>query len=222
MIRSILVIFCTVSLFNVSLVHAQDPVDIANARGSALIDSTMASLNIRAQRFNEELSKVNALKALDVPSLAKDIIPKNKEKIKDFLNYLDVYRELSKQLMEATDDSVEALRILLPKRLKAGFMEDFLEAYKLDQNAFDKYTLELTKVFTNVTKALTYLETSKVTIVDKKLQFTDKQEYDEYNKLILDVEKSQKRLVTVGAASQKASIDASSMMQKAYGKLNKR
>jgi len=222
MIRLFSAIFSSIVLFSTLSLYAQDPVDIANARGSALIDSTMASLNIRAQRFNEELAKVNALKALDVPSLTKDIIPKNKEKIKDFLDYLDVYRELSKQLMQATVDTVTELKNLMPKRLKAAFMEDFLDAYKLDQNTFDRYTLELTKVFTNVVKALTYLETSKVTIVDKKLQFTDKLEYDEYNKLITDVEKSQKRLVTAGAASQKASIDASSVMQKAYGKLNKR
>jgi hypothetical protein len=221
MIRLLSVILFIVITSTAGLLKAQDPVDMANARGSALIDSTMGSLNIRAQRFNEELARVNALRALDVPSLAKDTIPKNKEQIKDFLNYLDLYRELSKQLQEAIEDSVKELRKLMPTRLKQTFMKDFLDAYQLDQNAFDKYTLELTKVFTNVLKVLSYLETSKVTIANKKLQFTDKKEYGAYGELIEAVETSQKKLASAGAASQKASIDANAMMQKAYGKLNK-
>ncbi|MEI8134501.1 MAG: hypothetical protein WCH46_05400 [bacterium] len=201
--------------------QAQEPVDIANGRGSNLIDSTMASINIRAQLFNEQLAKVNAIKALDVPSLEKSVIPKNKETIKDFLSYLDVYRDLSKKMMSAIQDSLKDLRLLLPTRQKEGFMKDFLDAYKLDQNAFDEYTLSLTKVFTNVIKVLDFMASSKVTIADKKLQFTDKKEYEDYNKLISEVEKTQKKLATAGAESQKASIDASSMMQKAYGKLHK-
>jgi len=221
MIRLFTVLLC-ISFFSATgFLFAQEPVDIANSRGSSLIDTTMASLNIRAQRFNEELAKVNALKALDVPSLTKDIIPKNKEKIKEFLSYLDVYRQLSKQLMDGVEDSVNELKKLMPTRLKAGFMKDFVEAYKLDQNAFDKYTLELTKVFTNVLKVISYLETTKVTIANNKLQFTDKTEYDTYSELITTVEKSQKKLAAAGAASQEASIDANSMMQKAYGKLHK-
>src|SRR5437588_12813145 len=96
-----------VLIFASSPLMAQDPVYIANERGSQLIDSTMAMMNIRAERFNEEIGKVNALKALEVASLEKNIIPKNVQKIKDFLAYLDLYRSLSEQLMQATRDSLE-------------------------------------------------------------------------------------------------------------------
>jgi hypothetical protein len=222
MIRLSSVILFLLLTLGTSAIQAQDPVDIANARGSALIDSTMALLNIRAQHFNEELARINALKALDVPSLVKDSIAKNKEKIKDFLSYLDVYRELSKRYMDAVEDSVKQLRKLMPNRLKIAFMQDFIDAYKLDQNPFDKYTLELTKLFTKVQKALTYLEASKITFVDKKIQFTDKKEYEEYNELITEVENSQKKVATAGATSQRSSIDANALMQKAYGKLTRK
>jgi hypothetical protein len=214
-------VFILVFFITVSSVQAQDPVDIASARASALIDSTMASLNLRAQRFNEELAKVNALKALEVSSLAKDIIPKNIEKIKDFLNYLDVYRSLSKKLMESTEDSVHILKEMMPSKMRESFLKEFMDAYRLDQNSFDKYTLALTKVFTQVNKVLTFAENSKIAIENNKLQFTDKKEYDEYSELIEEIEKSQKKLVNAGASSQRASIDAGKMMNEAYGKLKK-
>jgi hypothetical protein len=91
----------------------------------------------------------------------------------------------------------------------------------MDQTAFDKYTLALTKVFTNISDVLTFLENSKMTIKDNKLQFSDKKEYEKYSEMIEEVQKNDKRLVNASANSQKATIDASSMMQRAYGAIKK-
>lgn len=206
----------------VSSLHAQvDAVGEVSARASRLIDSTMASLNLRANRFNEELSKVNVLKPLDVASMTKEIIPGNKEKIKDFLNYLEVYRTLSDRQAADIEDSVKKIRSGMPSKLQSAFMKEFMEAYTLDQTAFNKYTLALTKVFTKVTEILTFVENSKVKVENNKLQFNDKEEYEAYSKLITEIEKLNKKLATAGANSQTATIDAGSMMQKAYGGIKK-
>ena len=222
MLRSLFTFFVLFVFFTgATPVRAQYDPDALNALGSQLIDSTMASLNIRAQRFNEELAKINALKPMDVTSLAKETIPKNRAKIKEFLSFLEVYRAESATLRQGIEDTVNALRSHMPSRHQASFMKEFLDAYDLDQNAFDKYTLALTKVFTNINAALDYIDQSDVTIKDNKLQFTSKGVYDKYSELITAVEKSNKKLINASAASQKATIDASSMMQKAYGALRK-
>ena len=219
MIRSFFALILVVSVIGISPAHAQDDPDALNARASRLIDSTMAALNLRAQRFNEELLKVNAAKPLEVTSLVKDVIPKNRGKVKDFLDYLEVYRSLSAKLKREVEDSVNKLRAKMPSRHQATFLKDFQEAYDLDQSAFDKYILALTKVFTNINAALAFIETSNVAIKDNKLQFTDTKEYKKYSTLIATVEKSNKKLINASAASQKATIDASAMMQKAYGEI---
>ena len=221
MLRSFLALILFVSVIGISQVRAQDDPDGLNIRASRLIDSTMAALNLRAQRFNEELAKINAVKPLDVTSLGKEVIPNNRGKVKDFLGYLEVYRSLSGKQKEEVEDSVTVLKAKMPSRHRATFLKDFLEAYNLDQSAFDKYILALTKVFTNINAALAFIETSNVTIKDTKLQFTDKEEYEKYSELIAAVEKSNKRLINASAASQKATIDASEMMQKAYGAIKK-
>lgn len=207
--------------FITSPLSAQDDPDALVIRATHLIDSTMASLNIRAQRFNEELAKVNALKPLEVASLVKETIPKNREKIKDFLSYLEVYRSLSHKMNEEIEDSVKNLRSKMSVHHRAAFLKEFLDAYDMDQSAFDKYTLALTKVFTNINAVLAFMETSTVTMKDNKLQFNNKQEYEKYSELIETVEKSNKRLINASATSQKATIDASAMMQKAYGAIRK-
>ena len=207
--------------FAISPLRAQDDPDALVIRASHLIDSTMASLNIRAQRFNEELAKVNALKPLEIASLAKETIPKNREKIKDFLSYLDVYRALSNKMSEEVEDSVNNLRSKMSSHHRASFLKEFLEAYDMDQSAFEKYTLALTKVFTNINAVLAFMETSNVTTKDNKLQFNNKKEYEKYSELIEAVEKSNKKLINASATSQKATIDASAMMQKAYGSIRK-
>lgn len=221
MIRSLFVFIIIFFSFVISPVRAQDSPDALVIRASRLIDSTMASLNIRAQRFNEELAKVNALKPLEVASLAKETIPKSRENIKDFLSYLEVYRSLSHKLHEEIEDSVRNLRSKMSTHHRTSFMQEFLDAYDMDQDAFDKYTLALTKVFTNINAVLTFIEASSVTIKDNKLEFTNKKELNEYSKFIEAVEKSNKRLINASATSQKANIDASTMMQKAYGAIRK-
>ncbi len=219
MLRSFFAV--VILIFTFDALRAQDDPDALSLRASQLIDSTMASLNIRAQRFNEELAKINAVKPLEITSLAKEVVPKNREKVKDFLNYLEVYRSLSGKQRQEVEDSANSLREKMPSRHQATFLKDFIEAYEMDQNAFDKYTLALTKVFTNINAVLLFIETSKMTIQDTKLQFTDKKEYEKYSELIEAVEKSNKRLINASAASQKATIDASSIMQKAYGSIKK-
>jgi hypothetical protein len=205
------------SALQASPARSQDDPDGLNVRASRLIDSTMAALNLRATRFNEELSKVNAAKPMETASLTKEAIPKNLAKIKDFLDYLDVYRNLSAKMKQDVEDSAHAMRAKMPSRHQATFLKDFLEAYDLDQTAFDKYISALTKVFGNITAVLNFIQTSKVEVKDNKLQFTSKDEYEKYSELIGAVEKSNKRMINASANSQKATIDASAMMQKAYG-----
>ncbi len=221
MIRSFFVLILTVFVLGTTGARAQDDPDGLNVRASRLIDSTMAELNLRAQRFNEELAKINAIKPLDVTSLGKDVIPKNREKVKDFLGYLEVYRALSRQQKQEVEDSVSLLKSRMPSRHRDAFLKDFFDAYNLDQGSFDKYIIALTKVFTNMDSALAFIETSKVEIKDNKLQFNNKDEYETYSALIAAVEKSNKKLINASAASQKATIDASAMMQKAYGEIKK-
>jgi hypothetical protein len=221
MLRSFFAVSLFIFLCSVSSIRAQDDPDALVARASRIIDSTMGSINIRAERFNEELAKVNATKPLEIASLAKDKIPKNKEVIKDFLSYLEVYHSLSNKMKEGIEDSVRALRAKMPSQHRAKFLQEFLDAYNMDQGAFDKYILMLTKVFTNITVVLTFVETSNLTINDNKLQFSNKKEVDDYTKLIDAVEKSNKKLINASATSQKARIDASAIMQKAYGSIRK-
>ena len=213
------------SVFSVFLlvtsIRAQDDPDALQARASRLIDSTMASLNLRAQRFNEELASINATKPLEGTSLSKENIAKNREKIKDFLSYLEVYRSLSEKLRAQIEDSVKTLRAKMPSRHRATFLQEFTDAYNMDQDAFDKYTLALTKLFNNINAVVVFVETSNVTTKDNKLQFSSQADYDKYSELITAVEKSNKRLITASANSQKATIDASALMQKAYGDIKK-
>jgi len=168
MFRSFLVIVLLVAGFALPKVFAQESPEALNVRASQLIDSTMASLNIRAERFNEELAKINAVKPLDVASIGKEVIPKNREKIKDFLNYLEVYRTLCAQQQKEIEDTVNAFKVKVPARYKTAFLKDFLDAYDLDQSTFVKYTQALTKVFMNMDAVLAFLDQSNVTTKDKK------------------------------------------------------
>ena len=171
MLRSFLAFFLVVSFIGTAQVRAQDDPDGLNVRASYLLDSTMAALNLRAVRFNEELDKINAVKPLDVSSLDNDMIPKNREKVKDFLEYLAVYRALSEKLKQTVEDSVNTLRAKMPSRHKATFLKDFQEAYDLDQGTFDKYILALTQVFQNIYITLGFIENSGVTYNGTKYEF---------------------------------------------------
>lgn len=198
-----------------------NPDEEVQMRAYTLIDSTISSLNIRTMRFNEELQKVNVIKKLDGSTLGKDVITENKQRIKDFLNYLEVYRTVSTRLKKDVEDSVEEIRKGMPSRIRNAFSKEFLEAYTMDQEAFEKYTLALTKFFSNVMDLFIFMETSKVAIKDNKFQFSDKEEYEKYNKINARIEKSNKKLITASANAQRAGIDANSMMQKTYGQIKK-
>ena len=221
MIRYIYAAALSFLLISTAAVHAQDDPDAIQLRASKLIDSTMASLNIRAKRFNQELAIINAVNPLETSSLTKENIAKTREKIKDFLGYLEVYRSLSVKLKEEMTDSVNTLRAKMPSRHRPTFLQEFLDAYELDQGTFDKYTLALTKLYTNIDAVVAFIQTSNVTIKDNRFQFSDKKEYDKYTELMAPVEKSNRKLISASANSQKATMDASEIMQKAYGEIKK-
>jgi hypothetical protein len=179
------------------------------------IDSTRATIKLRSDRFNEEIAKINKLNVLDVPSLDSVSIKKNKVQLKDFIEFLDVSRSLSRQLMKAAEDSVARINELLPKK-KAKNLTDFLNAFESDQKAFNKYMESLSKVFSNVEKTLSFLQTCDYTIKDKKILFTKKTESDKYGAYFKELEEAQKKAAYSGADSQRASIEAGDTFGKSY------
>lgn len=217
-IRLQIVLLLLVVLF-FSSVSAQkkDPMAIMTSRASRLIDSTMGAINLRAERFNQELQIINLTKPLDATSLTPEKIASSIIKVKDFLNYLEVHRSLSVRLRKITDDSVKAMRSEMPTRVREDFLKEFLEAYHKDQESFDKYTLALTKVYVNVSEVLKFLAGAKISLVGDKIQFDSKDDYEHYQEMMDAVNKSNKKLIAASADSQKATLEASEAMQKAYG-----
>jgi hypothetical protein len=214
--RAVVFFIC---IFTAVGVSAQTPVEVDYALN--LIDSTNALIKLRSDRFNEEITKVNSLNVLDVASLGKSILSKNAKKVKDFVDFLDVSRSLSRQSMHALEDSVANIkeRGLTKKMMKP--YDDLVKAYESDQKAFDQYTLALSKVFTNVVKILSYLDTCDYTIKDKKLIFTERAQSEKYGALFTELEESQKKAAYAGADSQKSSIDARDMVHKIYDEIQK-
>ena len=227
-------------LFAISIVSSvsaqkKDPMAMMTSRASRLIDSTMSAINLRAERFNQELQVINQTKPLDAASLTPEKIPSSITKVKDFLGYLEVHRALSVRLRKMTDDSVKAMRSEMPTRVREDFLKEFLEAYHKDQESFDKYTLALTKVYVNVSEVLKFLAgeislvgdkhpkfglertKAKISLVGDKIQFESKEDYEHYQEMMDAVNKSNKKLITASADSQKATLEASEAMQKAYG-----
>ena len=221
MIRIFPLVFVIICAIGISSPRAQDSPDEVNYRASHLIDTTMSTLNVRFQRFNEELEKINAVKPLDVDSTTLLTVPMKRTKIKDFLNYLEVFRGLSTRLKQEIVDSVETLKKAMPSHHRAGYLQDFLDAYVMDQSAFNKYTIAVTKLFGAVDQLLLFLGASHTKVIGNKLEFTDKKEYDEYSKLFDEIEKNNKKLISASANSQKAKIDAGALMRKAYSSLQK-
>ncbi len=217
-IRLQIVLLLLVVLF-FSSVSAQkkDPMAMMTSRASRLIDSTMGAINLRAERFNQELQIINLTKPLDATSLTPEKIASSIIKVKDFLNYLEVHRSLSVRLRKITDDSVKAMRSEMPTRVREDFLKEFLEAYHKDQESFDKYTLALTKVYVNVSEVLKFLAGAKISLVGDKIQFDSKDDYEHYQEMMDAVNKSNKKLIAASADSQKATLEASEAMQKAYG-----
>lgn len=218
-----LLILVSAVLIGGNAVRAQssDPQLAMNKRASALIDSTMQQLNLRAERFNEEVSKINRARPLDAGALTPEKITENIAKVKDFLEYLDVYRSLSAKSRQVVDDSVNSMRHEMPSKIRNLYLQEFLDAYHSDQSAFDKYTLALTNVYTAVGSVLKFLSDANVKQVDGKLSFDNKKEYESYEAMMNEINAANKKLINASAASQKATLEASEQMQKAYGAANK-
>ena len=204
----------------------KDAVTIIADRSSALIDSTMSGLNVRANIFNAELNKVNALNPLDTLSLVPDTIKRNIGAIKDFLSYLDLYRSLSEKTLESIKDSVEHIRPLIPKMKRETYLKEFIDAYTLDHKAFEKFTLALTDLYSKVLDALTFLKESGMT--GRYKQLTSKEEYEKYKsdsekykKILAGIQKNAEKVKSAGEKSQRATTEASIAMQKAYGDVRK-
>jgi hypothetical protein len=181
----------------------------------------MSALNTRANIFNNELDKVNKLKPLDAASFTPAKIDSNITTIKEFLDYLDVYRKVSGDLFRRVQDSVEAIRRNVPQSKRKDFLKEFMDAYALDHKAFDKYSLALTDVYTNVLATVKFAKTANVEPKGDKLEFKSKEQYKSYKKMIDNVEKSNEKLISAAKKSQKATADASAAMQIAYGKVRK-
>jgi hypothetical protein len=218
--RFLIILFC---LLSVPAAFAQkgDPMEAMSTRASRLIDSVMAKLNLRSERFNEEMDKVNKAKALDPGSLDSVKLRKNILVLKDFLEYLEVYRSLSARMRSDVEDSIQAMRSEMPRRYKQTYLQEFLDAFHKDQSGFDKYTLALTKLFSTISDVLKYIATAHVQVVEGKLQFADKKEYEQYQKMMDNVNESNKKVISASAASQRATLEASQAMQQAYGQTEK-
>jgi hypothetical protein len=128
---------------------------------------------------------------------------------------------MSNSTLKTIQDSIDAIRVFAPKSKRKTFMKEFIDAYTLDHTAFGKYTSLLSLLYGDVIKALEYGKSINIEVKDNQLQFTDKQHYDEYSKIIATIEKNNKKVMNAGAAAQKATADASLAMQKAYGSLRK-
>jgi hypothetical protein len=205
----------------IALAQDKSPEQIIGERASALIDSTMSALNTRANIFNAELDKVNKLNPLDARSFTPEKIDSNITAMKEFLDYLDVYRKVSGDLFTKVQDSVEAIRRNVPQTKRKDFLKEFMDAYALDHKAFDKYSHALTDVYTNVLATVKFAKTANVEPKGDKLEFKSKEQYNSYKKMIDNVEKSNTKLISAAKKSQKATADASAAMQLAYGKVRK-
>lgn len=195
--------------------------DMLSDRANALIDTAMKGLNLRAKIFNTELEKINLLRPLDPDSFTPKRMDSVVTGLKEFTSYLEVYRTMSNATLRALQDSVEAIRAFIPKSKRKTFLKEFVDAYTLDHNAFEKYTKLLSVLYTDVIKAMEYGKSINIEVKDGQLQFTNKQHYDEYSKIIETIEKDNKKVMNAGAAAQKATADASLAMQKAYGSAKK-
>jgi hypothetical protein len=221
MVKRLSLFFIAVFLSSSAFAQAPSPEDLLSDRANALIDTAMRGLNLRAKIFNIELEKINALRPLDPDSFTPKRMDSVVTGLKDFTGYLEVYRMMSNATLKSLQDSVEAIRAFVPKSKRKTFLKEFLDAYTLDHNAFEKYTKLLSILYADVIKALEYGKSINIEVKDDQLQFTSKQHYDEYSKIISSIEKNNKKVMTAGANAQKATADASLAMQKAYGSAKK-
>ncbi|HEY6172056.1 MAG TPA: hypothetical protein VIX80_07355 [Candidatus Kapabacteria bacterium] len=221
MVKRLSLFFIVAFLSSSAFAQAPSPEDILSDRANALIDTAMKGLNLRAKIFNAELEKINALRPLDPDSFTPKRMDSVMAGLKDFTSYLEVYRTMSNATLRSLQDSVEAIRAIVPKSKRKTFLKEFVDAYTLDHNAFEKYTKNLSTLYIDVIKAMEYGKSINIEVKDGQLQFTNKQHYDEYSKIVETIEKNSKKVMTAGANAQKATADASLAMQKAYGSAKK-
>jgi len=221
MAKRLSLFFIVLFISSTAFAQGQTAEQIFSDRANAIIDTAMKGLNLRAKIFNSELEKINALRPLDPDSFTPKRMDTVLTGLKDFTGYLEVYRTMSNATLKTLQDSVEAIRTFVPKSKRKTFMKEFLDAYTLDHNAFEKYTNSLSVLYAGVTKALEYGRSIDIQVKDNQLQFTDKKQYDEYSKLVATIEKDNKKVMNAGANAQKATADASLAMQKAYGSAKK-
>jgi hypothetical protein len=219
MLKKLFVIFALIGLQVMAYAQSDAVMDMVNSSASKLIDSVMQTINMRADIFNEEVGKVNKLRPLEVENLSKEKVEANIPAIKEFLGYLEVYRVTSDKEKARIQDSVSALRAYLPKSKQKKYLRDFVNAYALDQEAFYKYTLSLTGLYSNVLELLNFMSGAHTEIKDQKIVFTDRTELKQYEKILAKVEKQIQKQSVTSLASQKASFEAGQIMQKSYGKL---
>lgn len=215
------IVTVAIMVFMAVAAYAQPEVvlDMVNASAGRLIDSTMQTINLRADIFNEEVAKVNKLRPLEAENMTKEKVEVSLPAIRDFLSYLDVYRATSDKEKLRIQDSVKLFRSYLEKNKQKKFLKEFLNAYSMDQSAFYKYTQSLTTLYTNVIDLLNFMAASKAEIKDNKIVFTDKAELKRYETIMAKVEKNIQKQATASLAAQKATFEAGQIMQKSYGKL---
>ncbi len=208
-------------LFLASGLRAQGPMDEMNARAVHLIDTTMHTINQRSEHFNEELDKIHKRNLLDPSMLDSAHIVENIAKIREFLSYLEVYRTVSTKFREEVEDSVLAFRSELPRKMRDTYLEDFVVANRKDHSGFEKYTLALTDLYTRIKETLELLLVSKIEIKDGKIQFNSKDDYEKYQQYMNIVNKANKKLITAGADSQRATLEAGEQMNKTANTVSK-
>jgi len=211
----LLLLFCCTG--SRAVAQTNDPVEEVGKRAKALIEATMQNVSERAHIFNEQISLVNSLRALEVSNLDSAHVARNLPVIEDFLSYLMRYRDSSTILLKTLQDSLGYMREELPQSLKGRYLKAFEEAYLADVRAFDNYTLSLSTLFGKVTDVLTLLQTSKYTIQKNQLQFASKKDLEKYKKLFKEIDQANKRAAKAGDASKKATAWSNKTIKEVYG-----
>jgi hypothetical protein len=219
MLRKLFVLCALLLLQGISQAQPDVVIDMVNGSAARLIDSVMQTINLRADIFNEEVSKVNKLRPLEIENLTQEKVIANIPVIKEFLGYLEVYRATSDKEQLRIQDSVTMFRSYLPKAKRKKYLQEFVNAYSLDQGAFYKYTLSLTSLYSNVLDLLNFMSTAQTEIKDGKIVFRDRTQLKQYERILAKVEKQIRKQSSASLAAQKATFEAGQIMQKAYGKL---
>ena len=217
--KTVLVVFMIlIAGVTTSVAQVEDAAEKALVeRANKLLDSSMTAINFRAQRFNEEMTRVNQLKPFDSTSLTAEKIKANRVGLKDFLSYLEVYRSVSTRYMQEVDDSIKAIRSAAPSTVRETYLMEFQQAFHKDQETFNKFTVALTAVWKKIDEVLEYIQTAKMELHGGRMQFSSEDELKKYNTFMEEVTKLNKKASSAGTASSKAAFEASQAMNEAYG-----